>query len=150
MKKIIIAFLGTVLLAGCAEEVVKKPENLIAKEEMVKILHDLAILNATKSATANHFENSGIDIMEYLYDTYKIDSAQFAQSDFYYASLPLEYQSIYQEVEKRLSVQKDTLEDRGKRKNEEMRQASLRKQDSINARRDSTKVKKETPTVEKP
>ncbi|SDQ08145.1 DUF4296 domain-containing protein [Flagellimonas zhangzhouensis] len=149
MKKIIVAFLGTVLFAACAEEVVKKPDNLISKDDMVKILHDLALLNANKSAAASDFENSGIDIMEYLYKTYQIDSAQFAQSDLYYASIPLEYQTIYKEVERRLTVQKDTLEDRGKRKNEEMRQASVRRQDSINALKDSLKVKKETPTLEK-
>lgn len=149
MKKIIVAFLGAILCVACAEEVVKKPDNLIAKEEMVKILHDLALLNAAKSAAAYNFENSGLDIMDYLYETYQIDSAQFAQSDLYYASIPLEYQSIYQEVEKRLSVQKDTLEDRGKRKNEENRQASLRKQDSLNAIRDSLKLKIETPKPEK-
>ncbi|WP_375325617.1 DUF4296 domain-containing protein [Flagellimonas sp. GZD32] len=149
MKKLVVAFLGTLLFVACAEEVVKKPENLIAKEDMIKILHDLALLNATKSAAQDNFENSGIDIMEYLYKNHQIDSAQFAQSDLYYASIPLEYQTIYKEVERRLSVQKDTLEDRGKRRNEEMRQASARRQDSINALKDSMQLKKENPTPEK-
>ena len=92
MKRIAAGFLGLFLMMGCAEEVVKKPENLIPKEKMADILNDLAILNASTSAASNKFEDSGINIMEFLYKKYGIDSVQFSQSDLYYASVPLEYQ----------------------------------------------------------
>lgn len=145
MKYIITFFLGLMLLVSCAEKVVEEPENLIPKEKMTEILHDLAILNAAKSGAARKFEDSGIDVMEFLYEKYGIDSTQFSQSDLYYASLPLEYQTIYQEVEARLKRQKDTLEAIGKRRNDSVRKANLKRSDSLKALKEKGEVKKPTP-----
>lgn len=145
MKYIITFFLGLMLLVSCAEKVVEEPENLIPKEKMTEILHDLAILNAAKSGAARKFEDSGIDVMEFLYEKYGIDSTQFSQSDLYYASLPLEYQTIYQEVEARLKRQKDTLEAIGKRRNDSVRKANLKRSDSLKALKEKGEVKKTKP-----
>lgn len=109
----------------------EEPENLIPKEKMTEILHDLAILNAAKSAANRKFKDSGVDVMEFLYGKYDIDSAQFAQSDLYYASIPLEYQSIYEGVETMLQQRKDTLEAMEKRRNDSVRKANLKRSDSI-------------------
>lgn len=133
MKYIVTLFFGMILLLSCAEKVVEEPENLIPKEKMTEILHDLAILNAAKSGAAKKFEESGIDIMEFLYKKYGIDSTQFSQSDLYYASLPLEYQTIYKQVEARLKRQKDTLEAIGERRNDSVRKANLKRSDSLKA-----------------
>ncbi|MDF0715156.1 DUF4296 domain-containing protein [Muricauda sp. 334s03] len=144
MKYTITLFLGLMLLAACAEKVVEEPENLIPKEKMTEILYDLAILNASKSGARSKFTSSGIDVMEFLYEKYDIDSTQFSQSDLYYASLPLEYQSIYEDVEDRIQVKKDTMEARGERRNDSIRAANLKRQDSIKAARekvDSSSVK---------
>lgn len=145
MKYIITFFLGLMLLVSCAEKVVEEPENLIPKEKMTEILHDLAILNAAKSGARNKFNESGIDVMEFLYEKYGIDSTQFSQSDLYYASLPLEYQTIYQEVEARLKRQKDTLEAIGKRRNDSVRKANLKRSDSLKALKEKGEVKKTKP-----
>ncbi|WP_421813101.1 DUF4296 domain-containing protein [Flagellimonas sp.] len=131
MKYIVTLFLGTILLVSCAEKVVEEPENLIPKEKMTEILHDLAILNAAKSGASRKFKDSGIDVMEFLYKKYDIDSTQFSESDLYYASIPLEYQSIYENVEKRLGRKKDTLEAIGKRRNDSVRQANKKRTDSL-------------------
>ncbi|WP_245545061.1 DUF4296 domain-containing protein [Flagellimonas ruestringensis] len=134
-----------ILLLSCAEKVVEEPENLIPKEKMTEILHDLAILNAAKSGAAKKFEESGIDIMEFLYKKYGIDSTQFSQSDLYYASLPLEYQTIYKQVEARLKRQKDTLEAIGERRNDSVRKANLKRSDSLKAIQEKGKVKEPIP-----
>lgn len=131
MKYIVTLFLGAILLVSCAEKVVEEPENLIPKEKMTEILHDLAILNAAKSGASRKFKDSGIDVMEFLYKKYDIDSTQFSESDLYYASIPLEYQSIYENVEKRLGRKKDTLEAIGKRRNDSVRQANIKRTDSL-------------------
>ena len=52
MKYIVTYILGFIILVSCAEKVVDEPENLISKEKMTEILHDLAILNAAKSGAA--------------------------------------------------------------------------------------------------
>ncbi len=145
MKYIVTFFLGLMLLVACAEKVVEEPENLIPKEKMTEILHDLAILNAAKSGAARKFEDSGIDVMEFLYKKYGIDSTQFSQSDLYYASLPLEYQTIYEEVETRLKRQKDTLEAIGERRNDSVRKANLKRSDSLKAIQEKGKVKEPIP-----
>ena len=111
-------------MCSCAEEVVKKPENLIPKDKMATILLDLSILNATKSAARNKFEDSGIEVMDFLYNKYGIDSTQFAQSDLYYASNPLIYQEIYQSVKDKLDVAKKDLEERSKRRSDSIRKAN--------------------------
>lgn len=137
--------MGLFLMVGCAEEVIKKPENLIPKEKMADILHDLAILNASASAASNKFEDSGINIMEFLYKKYDIDSVQFSQSDLYYASVPLEYQSIYEDVEAKLEERTKMMEERSMQKNDSIRKAAQQKNDSINAT--GKEIKKEVPTA---
>ena len=133
MKKVVLCFLGFFIAVSCAEKVVEEPENLIPKEKMTAILLDLAILNASKSAAKSKFEDTGINIMDFLYKKYTIDSTQFAQSDLYYASNPLEYQSIYETVNAKLKVAKKDLEERSKRRSDSVRKASLARSDSLKA-----------------
>lgn len=119
------------MVVSCAEKVVEEPENLIPKEKMVDILHDLAILNATKTTIGAKLDESGIDIMEFLYKKYQIDSTQFSESDLYYASLPLEYQAIYTEVETRLDKRQKAMEEATEKKNDSIRKANEKRSDSI-------------------
>jgi hypothetical protein len=131
------------MVTACAEKVIEAPENLIPKDKMADILHDLAVLNATKSTAENKFKDSGIDIMQFLYDKYGIDSVQFSESDLYYASIPLEYQTLYETVKKKLDDQAKIMEDTAKAKNESVRKANEARKDSIEAIKDSMKVKQE-------
>ena len=130
MKRFIIFFL-VLGLFSCNEKVVEEPENLIPKEKMVTILHDLALLNATKSSYKAALELHDIKIMDFLYQQHDIDSAQFAQSDLYYASLPLEYQSIYEKVEALLEKESADLEHITQKRNDSVRKAQEKKRDSI-------------------
>ncbi|RIV44113.1 DUF4296 domain-containing protein [Flagellimonas pelagia] len=140
MRRISKAFLVLVLATACAEKVIEEPENLIPKEKMADILNDLAILNASTSAASNKFEDSGINIMEFLYKKYGIDSIQFSQSDLYYASVPLEYQSIYENVEARLEERTKIMEERSMRKNDSIRKVNEARKDSLNAKKDKKEV----------
>lgn len=119
------------MVVSCAEKVVEEPDNLIPKEKMIDILHDLAILNATKTTIGAKLDESGIDIMEFLYKKYQIDSTQFSESDLYYASLPLEYQAIYTEVETRLDKRQKAMEEATEKKNDSIRKANEKRSDSI-------------------
>ncbi|WP_298793434.1 DUF4296 domain-containing protein [uncultured Allomuricauda sp.] len=130
MKRFIIFFL-VLGLFSCNEKVVEEPENLIPKEKMVTILHDLALLNATKSSYKAALELHDIRIMDFLYQQHDIDSAQFAKSDLYYASLPLEYQSIYEKVEALLEKESADLEHIVQKRNDSVRKAQEKKRDSI-------------------
>jgi len=130
MKKIVFA-LGFLMLLGCAEKVVDKPKNLIPKDKMIDILHDLALLNATRTTIGARMDDMGIETMEFLYNRYQIDSLQFSQSDLYYASRPLEYQAIYTAVEARLDERVKVLEEAAAIKSDSIRKATEKRQDSI-------------------
>ena len=60
-------------------------------------------------------------IMELLYERHDIDSLQLAQSDMYYASKPLEYEYIYEQIESRLKKKQNALEDAKKRANDSIK-----------------------------
>ncbi|GAB5474090.1 MAG: hypothetical protein Mars2KO_21890 [Maribacter sp.] len=90
----------------------ERPENLIPREEMVKILRDLAMLNAGRTTNMGILQKNNVEPMLYLYSKYGIDSAQFSKSDRYYASLPEEYERIYADVETLLESEKEEVEER--------------------------------------
>lgn len=123
-------FVALLLISACAEEVVEKPEDLIPHQKMADIFYDLAIINAASSTNPGILESHDVEVMEYLYTKYGIDSLQFANSDVYYASKPLVYQAIYTVVNRRLKQEKEQLELERKRKTDSVRQAQI-KRDSL-------------------
>ncbi|TAI47949.1 DUF4296 domain-containing protein [Flagellimonas allohymeniacidonis] len=138
MKKVTL-LLFAILTISCAEKVIEPPQDLIPKEKMVEILHDLAILNATRTSFGSVLEDNDIEIMDFLFLKYEIDSLQFSNSDRYYASIPLEYQSIYEEVESKIQKQRTSLEEAKKSRNDSIRKVQEAEKDTVN-------VKKEDPT----
>ena len=109
--RIVCAIILVFFLTACAEEVIKKPENLIPSREMAQILYDIAIINAAKNTNPWILKENNVETMEYIYRKYGVDSSQFVLSDTYYASRPLEYEAIYKKVETRLAKEKDSLEE---------------------------------------
>ena len=130
MKRILPFIIG-LLLWSCAERVVEPPENLISEDKMVEILHDLAVLNATKTSFKYFLDSNSLQTMDFLFEKYKIDSTQFAQSDRYYASVPLRYQMIYERVEERLEERRKTLEEIKKKRNDSTRSIQQKRTDSL-------------------
>ncbi|MFS4454695.1 DUF4296 domain-containing protein [Maribacter sp. 2304DJ31-5] len=114
MKKQFIFLITLFFLFACREKLVEAPENLIPKEEMIKILKDMAILNAAKTTDIGRLKKYEIDPTNYVFEKYAIDSAQFVESDRYYASVPLEYESIYSKVKALLEEERAHMEERQK------------------------------------
>ena|SRR5690606_5894997 len=134
-------FFGILLFLGCAQELVEKPKNLIPKEKMVDILHDLSLLNATRSTLGARMEETGVEVMEFLYARYDIDSLQFVQSDLYYASRPMEYQALFTQVDARLDARTKALEQAAEKRNDSIREATEKRQDSIDRSKAGDTVK---------
>lgn len=97
------------LLANCADPLVKKPDNLIPQGRMSEILYDIAVLDAIDNNYPKALEQNDIRIMEEIYAKYGIDSAQLADSDLYYASVPALYEQIYQAIEDRMNRERDSV-----------------------------------------
>lgn len=136
MKKAIGILLVLLVLISCVENLIEKPDNLIPRDKMVAILEEMAILNGAREHKANIIvlRENGIDPTQYLFEKYDIDSTIFVESDRYYASLPLEYVSMYEEIEASLIEKKEIL-DATKKINDSLkvleRQALRRKNDSL-------------------
>jgi hypothetical protein len=102
MKKSILV--GLLLLLFSCNDTIEKPNNLIEKDKMVDILYDISLLEAIKSQNING-GISNKNANAYLYQKYKIDSVQFAQSNKYYAADVEEYKKMFEEVKTRLEAQ---------------------------------------------
>ena len=109
---ILIVLLGT--LISCAEELIKKPEQLISEDKMVDILKEMALVNAAKGTNVEKLEENGIDPTAFIFEKYEIDSTQFVDNDRYYASLPLVYERIYKKVDSKLELLEKELQDQKK------------------------------------
>lgn len=107
----ILLFATVILFISCGEKLVEQPENLINRDQMVLIVKDMTIINAAKVTNLRILKDNGIDPTAYVFNKYNVDSAQFVASDRYYASVPLEYESIYKEVESLLDQEKEVLKD---------------------------------------
>jgi len=108
MKKLLPFFSLLLLLIGCNDAMVKKPERLIDKAEMANIIYDITILDAMRARNASPAEH-GIT-RDYIYRKYNIDSLQFAQNNEYYASDIQEYKKIYDKVNARVEQEKNTAD----------------------------------------
>ena len=135
----VIVFIVFILIS-CGEKVIEPPENLIDEEQMSLILYDIAILNTTKGTNPAILKKNNIKLMPFIFEKYKIDSLQFAQSDLYYASIPLKYQEIYETVEERLEVVVNTIKKQEDRKRDSAKKANKVRKDSLNAMK-KTKLK---------
>ncbi|WP_232622914.1 DUF4296 domain-containing protein [Pareuzebyella sediminis] len=113
------SFVLIAFFMSCNEQLMEKPDRLIPRDKMVSVLKDLALVNAAKTTNITRLREKNLDPMVYVFEKYDIDSVQFVESDRYYASLPVEYEKIYQEVEAEIQKDIDVL------KEAEARQDSL-------------------------
>ena len=133
MNKRIGFFFILILLSSCVEKIIKEPENLIPKEKMMAIYYDLAIVTAAKNTNNEVLKKNHIEAMAYIYRKHDIDSLQFVESDLYYASNPIVYKEIYQNVETRLKAEIKVMDDAKieKRKRDSIAKVKNLKLDSI-------------------
>lgn len=97
-----------VALASCTQgNVVEKPENLVDEDQMVNMLYDLSLMQASYSV--GEVQNKRIDGLKFLKEKYGVDSATFAGSNKYYASQPEKYQKIQKQVFEMMEAEKAKL-----------------------------------------
>lgn len=111
MKKRIVFSLGFLLLLACAEKLIEKPDKLIPEDKMVSILKEIAIVNAAKTTNQAKLRDNAIEPTTFVFEKYEVDSAQFVDSDRYYASLPMIYERLYKRVETSLENERLQMEE---------------------------------------
>ncbi|WP_291962216.1 DUF4296 domain-containing protein [Maribacter sp.] len=110
MKHILFLVAALLLVTSCAEELIKKPDNLIPEDKMVLIIKEMAIVNAAKATNLGKLRENGVEPTSFIFEKFEIDSAQYVDSDRYYASKPLRYENMYKKVESDLEEQRLKLE----------------------------------------
>ena len=110
MRKTILFLAITIGFVSCKEEVVPKPERLIAKDVIVNIMYDLTILEAIKNQNPASLDTFKINSRAYIFKKYKIDSIQYAKSNIYYASDINEYKSMFEQISKRLESRTQSVD----------------------------------------
>lgn len=102
MRKILILICLVLSQLSCDNIVVKQPNKLIERDEMISILYDIAIIEAIKTQNINGGLSSKL-ANEYIYKKYKIDSIQLAQNNKYYAADIDDYKKMFDVVKTRLN-----------------------------------------------
>lgn len=102
MNKSLFIFTIFLILSGCGNSVVEKPNNLIDKDIMIDIFYDLSIIEASKNVSYGQV-NQTFEANNYIFKKYKIDSLQFAKSNKYYAADAKKYKKMFEAVNDRLT-----------------------------------------------
>lgn len=91
---------------------------------MVNVFYDLALLEASKYQMMSKTEYQKISPKEFIFKKYKIDSAQFSQSNIYYASSIEEYKAMFEQVQKRLQTNSDKMDTIIKQKQKKLKKSN--------------------------
>ncbi len=131
MMKRFLQLFPFLLAMACAEAVIEKPKDLIPKDTMVHIFYDLAVINSVNSTNPTLLKTHHIDAMSYVFEKYGIDSLQLANSDLYYASIPLDYQLMYEAVETRLDANQKGYDEAREKRADSIKKAKEKRTDSL-------------------
>ena len=104
MKNFVLIILVLFLSVSCEKELVKQPKRLIEKDKMIDIMYDLSILDAIKYHNPLSLDSTDSSPKKFIFQKYKVDSLQFAQSNMYYAADYESYKDMFDEIARRLEV----------------------------------------------
>ena len=108
MKRLITILFVSVAFLGCEPNLKpEKPENLISREKMVDVLHDMFIVSSAKGISRIKLEKNGLNPELYILKKYDIDNLQFAKSNDYYAYDVEAYKAIIDKIKERLNTEKE-------------------------------------------
>ena len=138
MRKIILFLAIAITFVSCKEEVIPKPDRLIAQDVMIDIMYDLTILEAIKNQNPASLDTFKINSRAYIFKKYKIDSIQYARSNIYYASDYNEYKSMFEQISKRLEVKTQTVDSLIKKQKKKKSVKKVQQKSSIDS--DTPKV----------
>ena len=144
MKRYILCLIVLLGMVSCKEEAVPKPDDLLSKQKMADILYDVTVINAMKGVDKKGLEASFLHFDTYIYKKHNTDSTQFATSNNYYSTNPLQYDKIYALVDMRLKKERTVIE--AEMKKEQERRDSLQKA----KKEEIAKQKKLSDTIPKP
>lgn len=110
MKKFSYLFILSVFLMACTSNtIIKKPDHLIPKDQMVDLLTDMLIAAGAENIKNVDLERN-VNYFPLVFEKYGIDSTRFRESNYYYTSQIDEYEKILKEVDERLNTLKEEFD----------------------------------------
>ena len=100
-KIIYITFLSLLLINCTSNTIIKKPDNLIPKNQMVDVLTDMFLASGGENIKNIHLQRK-VNYFPLVFEKHHIDSTQFKESNFYYVSRIDDYEEILKKVDERL------------------------------------------------
>ena len=110
-----IVLLLVFVVASCDDPVVPKPENLIKESQMIDMLVDIHLAEATYNKFRYDTimrDNSSVNFYYSVLDKYHVQDSLFEQSFIYYASVPKNFDKMYRKVTSKLSEMEQELSGR--------------------------------------
>ena len=106
MNKVFYIAIVSFLVVNCTSNtIIKKPDNLISKDQMVDLITDLAIATSAEHVKNLNLERN-VNYFPQVFEKYHIDSTRFKESNYYYTSKIDEYDEILKKVEASLKTLK--------------------------------------------
>ena len=119
--------IGLFFGACTSNTIIKKPDNLIPKDQMVDLLTEMLLASGAENIKNLNLQRK-VNYFPTVFKKYNIDSTRFKESNFYYTSRIDDYDEILGKVDERLKVLKKYYEDERKIKDsiKQMQRDSLR------------------------
>ena len=95
------------LLISCQSDLVKKPKDLIGKNQMELIMQDMMLMRSISRNYQSFIKDKNWFGDKYIYEKYSIDSLQLVESQNFYAKSP----KIYLEMHKHIKFNMERLID---------------------------------------
>lgn len=114
-KFLSIALIGLLLINCTSNTIIKKPDNLIPKNQMVDLLTDLLLASGAENVKNLQLKRN-VNYYPLVFEKHHIDSIQFKESNHYYSTKVDEYDQIIKKVETRLGDLLKQFEDERKLK----------------------------------
>lgn len=111
----IFLLLLVIALAACDKPVVTKPDDLIREKDMINMLVDVHLAEATYNKFRYDTimrDNSSVDFYYSVLAKYEVPDSVFEQSYVYYASQPKNFEKMYRKVMSRLSEMEQSFSGR--------------------------------------
>lgn len=110
VKNQFLILLLVTLIFSCESKVnYEKPEGLIPRDTMIDLLYDMHLAVGTTNLRNKNNEKDR-NYMSLVHEKYGIDSTRFAVSNIYYTSQAVEYEEMFEEVERRLELLHEKFE----------------------------------------
>lgn len=102
---VILSFLF-VVISACDKLPIEKPEYLLTEKQMIEMLVDIHIAEATYVQMAHDSiirNSSAVNFYYSILDKYQVPDSVFEKSFIFYASTPKQFEEMYKDVMSKLS-----------------------------------------------